>query len=94
MAKVSADRRRLLLSAVSWVGAIAGIAGARRAEALEMVVASPQSSLGLAYGDRCRPDPTHASLIEQLKRELAADASASSVTVSCPLCSCPVTVSR
>src|SRR5690349_149837 len=88
------DRRQLLLSAAAWSGALAGIATSGPARAFETYKASPQSGLGLAYSTRCGPASEHAGLMAQLRTQLASDPTATSMTASCPICGCPVTVSR
>jgi hypothetical protein len=94
MADHSKLRRRLLLNTAAWAGGIGLLATARPAGAFQVYEESPKSDLGLAYSGRCGPASEHAGLIAQLQSRLASDPSASSMTTTCPLCGCPVTVSR
>ena len=87
-------RRELLLSAAAWVGGLATLAASRPARAFETYTAPPTSKLGLAYSNRCGPSSEHASLVAQLRGDLARAPSAASLTATCPICGCPVTVSR
>jgi hypothetical protein len=87
-------RRGLLLSAAAWSGAIAALAASRPARAFESYTAPPRSGLGLAYSTRCGPASEHAGLMSQLRSDLASDPSATSMTATCPICGCPVTVTR
>jgi hypothetical protein len=88
-------RRQLLLSAAAWVGGLATLAATTRpARAFETYTAPPQSGLGLAYANHCGPASEHAALMAQLRQDLASDPSASSMTATCPICGCPVVVSR
>jgi hypothetical protein len=94
MTLVRTQRRQLLLSAAAWVGGLATLAASRPARAFETYTANPTSKLGLAYSNRCGPSSEHAALTAQLRGDLARDPSAASLTATCPICGCPVTVSR
>ncbi|MGE5145612.1 MAG: hypothetical protein ACM3N5_02630 [Candidatus Eiseniibacteriota bacterium] len=97
MAEFSKDRRRVLLSSAAFFGgaaAVASLAGARPAKAWSTYEVPATSKLGLAYTDRCGGPSDHAALIAQLRDKLAEDPSATSETATCPICGCPVTVSR
>jgi len=87
-------RRRLLRSAAAWVSAVAAFAATRSAGAWQVEEMDPASPLGLAYAKRCGGPSDHAALVAQLMAQLAKDFSASSLTVTCPLCGCPVIVGR
>jgi len=87
-------RRQLLFNTVGWASGIGLLAASRSAGAFQVYEASPTSDVGLGYANRCGPASEHAGLIAQLRGRLASDPSASSMTATCPLCGCPVTVSR
>ena len=97
MADFSETRRRLLLGTAKWVGGFASVAtvgAAGPAQAFKSYVANPCSGVGLLYADRCGPTSEHAQLIAELQCKLESDPSVPSMTVMCPLCGCPVTVTR
>src|SRR5258708_773555 len=97
MAKIAPTPREVLLGTApagggcAWVAAI-GVAGP--AQAFRSYVANPGSGVGLLYSDRCGPGSEHAQLISELQGKLESDPSAPSLTAMCPLCGCPVTVTR
>lgn len=97
MAEFSKDRRSLLLSTVALFGgaaAIATVAGTRPARAWTPYQMPTNSGPGLAYSNRCGGAGEHAGIIADLQQKLANDPSATSETATCPICGCPVTVSR
>ncbi|HUN48183.1 MAG TPA: hypothetical protein VMU85_16750 [Stellaceae bacterium] len=97
MADLSRTRRQLLLGTARWVGGLASVAAvtaARPAQAFQTYVANPASGVGLLYADRCGPANEHAQLISELQNRLNSDPALPSLTVTCPLCGCPVTVTR
>lgn len=93
------SRRRLLLgTAIGGSGAVA-LAVGRPAMAFTTESIEPGSALGLAYADRCKPDSSEhaqirASLEGRLADETAAPGSTISVSEICPICGCPIYVSR
>ncbi|HEX5323252.1 MAG TPA: hypothetical protein VFW40_05655, partial [Capsulimonadaceae bacterium] len=87
-------RRRLLRSAAAWVGAGAALVAARSAGAWQIEEIAPESPLGAALANRCRGPSEHAGLVAQLQAQLAKEPSVSSLTATCPICGCPVIVSR
>ena len=94
MSDIVHDRRRLLRSCAAWVAGAAAFVLAPRANAWEMQKLSPASPLGLAYANHCGGPTDHAWLVAELKDELANDPSAQSLSAQCPLCGCPVIVTR
>ncbi|HTZ77810.1 MAG TPA: hypothetical protein VMC10_07875 [Stellaceae bacterium] len=97
MADFSQARRQLLLGTAKWVagaGAVAAMGVSRPAEALQSYVANPGSAVGILYSDRCGPGNEHAALVAELERKLQIDPSLSPLTAMCPICGCPVTVTR
>ncbi len=97
MADFKQTRRQLLLGTAKWVGGFGAVAAAgiaRPAQAFQSYVANPGSGVGLLYADRCGPGSEHAQLISELQTKLNGDPSLPSITVMCPLCGCPVTVTR
>jgi hypothetical protein len=95
MSEFSRARRRLLLSTAAWVGGVAALGATRPAgAAMQAEPLSPQSNLGLAVANRCGPSSDHAALKAQLEAELAANPSLATLTAKCPICGCPVVVSR
>ena len=91
---VAWGRRHLLRSAVAWVGAGAALMAARSAGAWQVEEIAPESPLGAALANRCAGSSDHAALVAQLHAQLAKEPSASSLTATCPICGCPVIVSR
>jgi len=94
MSEVMHERRRLLLSTAAWVGGVAALATARSARAFQVEEMSPGSAVGRAYANRCGGSAEHAALTARLQALLANDPSAASMTATCPICGCPVIVSR
>jgi hypothetical protein len=95
MKQAMLERRRLLRSTATWVAGLAGIALVRPARALEMQSMSPASPLGVAYANHCGgPSDDHTALMAELQAALAKDPSAQSLSATCPLCGCPVIVTR
>jgi hypothetical protein len=94
MSDLVQERRRLLRSTAAWVLGGAAVALARPARALEMQKMSPTSPLGVAYANHCGGATDHDGLIARLRAQLAADPAAQSLSAICPLCGCPVVVSR
>jgi hypothetical protein len=89
------SRRNLLSNAAAWAGGIAALAAAKPgAAAMQRVDVNPQSPLGIAILNRCGPDSAHADIKARLQARLAADASLQTLTETCPICGCSVTVSR
>ena len=91
---VAPGRRRLLRSAAACVGAAAAFAATRSAGAWQVEQIAPESPLGTALANRCVRSSDHAALVAQLQAQLAKEPSASSLTATCPICGCPVIVSR
>jgi hypothetical protein len=94
MREISPERRRLLINVALWLGGASMLVLARSANAFQTQSISPGSSTGLAYSNRCGGSAEHASLVSQLRGQLADNPSSPSVTATCPICGCPVTVSR
>jgi hypothetical protein len=94
MSEVMHERRRLLLSTAAWVGGMAAIAAARPARAFQVEEMPPTSAVGRAYANRCGGSSEHAALIARLQALLASDPSAQSMSQTCPICGCPIIVSR
>jgi hypothetical protein len=96
MSEFSKTRRQLLRSSAAWVGGLAALATARPAgAAMQQVGVSAQSPLGIAIVNRCKVQSAdHDAIRARLMAELAAEPSLGTLTERCPLCGCPVTVSR
>ena len=94
MSEVMHERRRLLLSSAAWVGGLAAVAAARSARAFQVEEMPPTSAMGRAYANRCGGSSEHAALIARLQTLLANDPSARSMSETCPICGCPIIVSR
>ena len=90
----SRERRRMLLSTIGWFGGAAALVAARPGNAFEITEMSPQSSLGTMVANRCGPQSEHAAIVAELQAKLTADPALASLTTSCPLCGCPVSVAR
>jgi hypothetical protein len=87
-------RRDLLRAAAALVGGGAALAAARSAAAWQIEEIAPKSPLGIALANRCRGASDHAALVAQLQAQLAKEPAVSSLTSTCPICGCPVIVSR
>lgn len=94
MSEILHGRRRLLLSTAAWVGGLATVAATRSARAFQVEVMPPTSTMGRAYATRCGGSAEHAALIARLQALLANDPSAQSLAETCPICGCPIIVSR
>jgi len=94
MRDIPHERRRLLLSTAAWVGSLAAIAASRPARAFQVEVMNPDGAVGRAYATRCGDSAEHTALIAQLQVLLAKDPSAQSMSQTCPICGCPIIVSR
>jgi hypothetical protein len=94
MSEVMHERRRLLLSTAAWLGSLAAAAAARPAHAFQVEEMPPTSAVGRAYANRCGGSSEHAALIARLQALLASDPSAQSMSQTCPICGCPIIVSR
>ena len=94
MSEVMHERRRLLLSSAAWVGGLAAAAASRSARAFQVEEMPPTSAMGRAYANRCGGSSEHAALIARLETLLANDPSARSMSETCPICGCPIIVSR
>jgi hypothetical protein len=88
------DRRSVLLSTVAWAAGITAIALTRQAKAFQIEDVSPSSLDGLAISQRCGPASEHTALIAKLQTMLNQDSSRDSITAICPICGCPVVVTR
>jgi hypothetical protein len=92
------SRRSLLKGSVAVLPGLALLSSGRPAHAFSMETMSPGSSLGLAYSNRCGGDSEHAAIRERLTADLANQTGAPGATLSetavCPICGCPITVSR
>jgi hypothetical protein len=94
MSEITHERRGLLLSAAAWVGGFAAFAATRPARAFQVEEMPPTSAVGRAYANRCGGSSEHAALIARLQALLASDPSAQSMSQTCPICGCPIIVSR
>ena len=87
------SRRKLLqATAVFFGGSTALCFGP--ASALQLVEIDPESPIGQAYSERCGGDAQHAKLQSDLRAALLRDPSSKSLSAPCPICGCPVSVSR
>lgn len=89
-------RRQLLLGSAAWVGGIAALAAARPAgAAMQAVEVRPASPLGAAIANRCNASSAdHDAIKARLAKQLAANPSLGTLSERCPLCGCPIIVSR
>ena len=94
MNEIMHARRRLLRSTAAWAGGLAAFAVTRPARAFQVEVMTPTSAVGRVYANRCGGASEHAALVARLQALLAHDPSATSMTETCPICGCPVIVSR
>jgi hypothetical protein len=94
MSEIIHERRRLLLSTAAWLTGLAAVAATRSARAFQVEEMPPTSAMGRAYAARCGGSSEHAALITRLQALLASDPSARSMSENCPICGCPIIVSR
>lgn len=95
MAEFAPERRKLLLSTAAWIGGLTTLmAAAPSARAFEVQELNPKSPLGFAVANRCTLATDHATLKAELEAKLAADPALASLSATCPLCGCPVVVTR
>jgi hypothetical protein len=94
MKEVMHERRRLLLSTAAWVGGLAAAAAGRPARAFQVEEMPPTSAMGRAYAKSCGGPSEHAALIARLETLLTSEPAAQSMTATCPICGCPIIVSR
>ena len=94
MSEIMHQRRRLLLSSAAWVGGLAAVAASRPARAFQVEEMPPTSAVGRDYANRCGGSAEHAALIARLEALLANDPSVQSMSETCPICRCPIIVSR
>jgi hypothetical protein len=89
-------RRQLLLGSAAWVGGIAALTVAKPAgAAMQEVEVRAASPLGAAIANRCNVSSAdHDAIKAQLTKELAANPSLGTLSERCPLCGCPIIVSR
>jgi hypothetical protein len=92
------SRRTLLGGSVAVVPGLAWLGMGRTARAFSVETMSPGSSLGLAFSNRCGGDSMHEVVRARLEADLATQTgpvgSTLSETAVCPICGCPITVSR
>jgi len=87
------SRRKLLqATAVLFGGGTALSFGP--AEAWQLVEVDPGNPLAQEYNARCGGDSQHAALQADLRTALMGDPSRKSMAAPCPICGCPVSVSR
>jgi hypothetical protein len=92
------SRRSLLKGSVAVVPGLALLSFDRAAQAFSMETFLPQSSIGLAYNNRCGDDSMHPAIRARLAADLANQTGPVGTTLSetevCPICGCPITVTR
>lgn len=97
MTEYSRSRRQVILNSAAWIGGIAAIAVASRraSAAMQQVDVPAQSPLGIAIANRCKVSSAdHDAIKARLMAELAADPSLTTLSEQCPICGCPIIVSR
>lgn len=96
MSEISKTRRDMLRRSAAWLGGVAALTAVRPAgAAMQQTEVPALSPLGIAIINRCKAQSAdHDTIRERLMAELASDPSLRSLTEQCPLCGCPVTVSR
>jgi hypothetical protein len=92
------SRRGLLKGSVALVSGLAIVAAGRSAAAFSTETMIPGSGTALAYASRCGTDSMHPAIRARLQADLAKQTGALGTTLSetavCPICGCPITVSR
>jgi hypothetical protein len=97
MTEFSSSRRRLIFNSAALIGGVAAVAAATRsaAAAMQQVDVPAQSPLGIAIANRCKVSSAdHDAIRGRLMAELAANPSLSTLSEQCPICGCPIIVSR
>jgi hypothetical protein len=91
-------RRSLLTGSAAIVPGLAVLVLSRSANAFSTETMAPHSSVGLAFSKRCGSDSMHPLITARLEAELANRTAAPGTTLSetevCPVCGCPITVTR
>jgi hypothetical protein len=92
------SRRSLLRSSAAIVPGLAMLAMGRSAKAFSIESMDASSGVGLAYATRCGNDSMHPAIRARLQADLANRTGAPGTTLSetavCPICGCPITVTR
>ena len=92
------SRRSLLKGSAAVIPGLALLGSDRAAHAFSMETMSPGSSIGLAYSNRCGGDAMHEVVRARLTADLANQTGPAGSTLSetavCPICGCPITVTR
>jgi hypothetical protein len=86
--------RRKLLQATAVLFGGGTVLSFGPAEALQPVEIDPASPLAQEYNARCGGDSQHAALQADLRTALLKDRSRKSLSAPCPICGCPISVSR
>ncbi len=96
MTEFSTSRRHLLFNSAAWIGGIAALAATRPAgAAMQQVDVRQKSPLGVAIANRCKVSSAdHDAIRARLMAELAANLSLGTLSEQCPICGCPIIVSR
>jgi len=89
-------RRQLLRGSIGWIGGAAVVAAGKHAgAAMRRAEVRPQSPLGIAIANRCKvASPDHDAIRARLTALLASSPSLGSLSEECPICGCPIVVSR
>jgi hypothetical protein len=92
------SRRGLLRGSAAIAPGLAMLAMGRSASAFSIESMDAGSSVGLAYASRCGDDAMHPAIRARLQADLANRSAAPgtmlSETAVCPICGCPITVTR
>ncbi len=94
----SVSRRSLLRGSAAIVPGLAVLAMGRSAGAFSIESTDTGSGIGLVYANRCGNDAMHPAIRARLQADLANRTGAPGTTLSetevCPICGCPITVTR
>ncbi len=97
MTEFCKSRRQLIFNSAVWIGGVAAIAAAPKSAgaAMQQVEVPAASELGIAIANRCKVSSSdHDAIKAQLAARLAANPSLVSLSEQCPICGCPIVVSR
>lgn len=88
------ERRQILRSAAAGITGALVFLTSRHAAAWSEESISPDSAIGLAYSNHCAADTQHAPIRATPRERLLNNSALASASQTCPLCGCPIIVTR
>jgi hypothetical protein len=87
------SRRKLLQATAALLGGGTALSFGP-ANAFQQIELDPENPIAQEYYAHCGGDPEHAAVQANLRDELMKDPSLKSLSATCPICGCPVSVTR